>query len=162
MKESKLQKAQVLFKYHSSVLDKTVSETMWADVIDKEKGVFKLDNIPFYGPPIAREDVFIAEYQKEEQALVYNRTIESSGNSIVLVVILREGIDKELFRKTFADLNCPSEGVSDNFFSMEIKKDTDYTSIKRLLHKMEAQQVLSYAEPCLSAKHKRDIQPKAD
>ncbi|GLB49129.1 DUF4265 domain-containing protein [Neptunitalea lumnitzerae] len=150
-------KVKVLFRYFSTILDKDVVETMWADIVDPKKNVFKLDNIPFYGPPIARDDIFIAKYSEEEKKLIYHRTIESSGNSIVLVVVLKKGLDKELLRNTFKDLNCESEGVGDNYFSMEIKENVDYTKIKDILHKLEQGGVISYAEPCLSTKHKKDI-----
>lgn len=40
---------KILFKYYSDYLDEVVSETMWAEIIDLEKGLFKLDNIPFLG-----------------------------------------------------------------------------------------------------------------
>ncbi|GLB51179.1 hypothetical protein NBRC110019_02180 [Neptunitalea chrysea] len=157
MSKPEIKKVKVLFKYHSSILDKDVVETMWADIVDAKKSVFKLDNIPFYGPPIAREDIFIAEYNGLEKKLVYHRTIESSGNSIVLVVVLKEGLNKELIRNTFHDLNCESEGVGANYFSMEVKKDTNYATIKDILEKLEKGKVISYAEPCLSTKHKKDL-----
>ncbi len=38
---------KILFKYYSDYLEDTVAETMWAQIIDLEKGLFKLDNIPF-------------------------------------------------------------------------------------------------------------------
>ncbi|MFZ0596665.1 MAG: hypothetical protein WAM46_06765, partial [Flavobacterium sp.] len=31
---------------------------MWGEIIDLEKGHFKLDNIPFFGPLIATDDIF--------------------------------------------------------------------------------------------------------
>ena len=52
---------KILFKYYSDYLDEVVSETMWAEIIDLEKGLFKLDNIPFFGPLIATDDIFYAE-----------------------------------------------------------------------------------------------------
>ena len=72
---------------------------MWAEIIDKEKGIYKLDSIPFYGPKIATDDLFLAEYNEVEGRLTYKETIEFSGNSIIQVVILKECFDKEIIKK---------------------------------------------------------------
>ena len=67
--------AKILFRYHSDILDEVVVETMWSEIIDNEKGIYKLDNIPFYGPLIATDDVFHAKYDENEEAIVYRETI---------------------------------------------------------------------------------------
>jgi hypothetical protein len=38
---------KILFRFYSDVLDEETVETMWASIIDKNKGLYKLDNIPF-------------------------------------------------------------------------------------------------------------------
>lgn len=160
MTETENKYEKVLFKYHSSVLNEITIETMWAIVIDLENGIFKLDSIPFYGPLIATDDKFYAEFDESEQMLTYRKTIESSGNSIVLVIIIQEGFDKEIIRNRFKELNCISEGLNDTYFSMEILKETDYLEIKNLLYGYENDGILGYAEPCLSEKHQNDINDK--
>ena len=90
---------KILFRYYSDLLEDTVVETMWAEIIDLEKGYYKLDNIPFFGPLIATDDIFYAEYDEDEERLVYKKTIETSGNSIVQVIILEKGFDKEIIRE---------------------------------------------------------------
>ena len=72
---------KILFKYYSTYLEEVVSETMWAEIVDLEKGYFKLDNIPFFGPLIATDDIFRAEYDEVEKNFMHKETIESSGNS---------------------------------------------------------------------------------
>ena len=67
---------------------------MWAKEIDKENGIYKLDNIPFYGPLIATDDEFYAEFDESEHMLTYRKTTRHSGNSIVLVIITQDGYDK--------------------------------------------------------------------
>ena len=62
---------KILFKYYSDYLDQVVSETMWAEIIDLEKGLYKLDNIPFFGPLIATDDIFYAEYDEVEKKLMH-------------------------------------------------------------------------------------------
>ncbi|MES2238632.1 MAG: DUF4265 domain-containing protein [Bacteroidota bacterium] len=148
---------KILFKYHSNVLDELTVESMWAEIIDEEMGIYKLDNIPFYGPLIATDDIFYAEFDKSEEMLVYKKTIQCSENSIVLVVITQKGFDKEILRNLFKEMNCESEGLNDSYFSMEILKETNYSEIKKMLTEYQNDRVLEYAEPCLSEKHQTDL-----
>lgn len=154
---SEVKQEKILFKYHSNVLDELTVETMWAEVIDKDNGIFKLDNIPFYGPLIATDDEFYAEFDESEQMLTYQKTTKYSGNSIVLVIITQNGFDKEIIRDRFKELNCTSEGLNDTYFSMEILKDVDYSGIQKILTEYEKDGFLKYSEPCLSEKHREDI-----
>lgn len=148
---------KILFKYHSNVLDEITVETMWAEIIDKNNGIYKLDNIPFYGPLIATDDEFYAEFDESEQMLTYKKTTKFSGNSIVLIVITQNGFDKEIIRNRFKELNCISEGLNDSYFSMEILKDINYSEIKKILAEYETVGILEYSEPCLSEKHQTDL-----
>ncbi|HEX8016719.1 MAG TPA: DUF4265 domain-containing protein [Flavobacterium sp.] len=148
---------KILFRYYSDLLEDTVVETMWAEIIDLEKGYFKLDNIPFFGPLIATEDIFFAEYDEDEERLVYRKTIESFGNSILQVVILEKGFDKEIIREELKLINCASEGLNETLFAVEVAKDTDYSIVKDLLSKYELQEIIEFAEPCLSEKHRTDL-----
>ena len=148
---------KILFKYHSNVLDEIVVETMWAKVIDRQNGIYKLDSIPFYGPLIATDDEFYAEYDQDEERITYRKTTMRSGNSIVLISIVKEGYDKEELREEFKRLNCISEGLNDSYFSMEILSETNYKEIKPQLDNYEKLGIIEYAEPCLSSKHSKDI-----
>jgi hypothetical protein len=49
MSQSKDNHVKIVFNYHSSVLDEWTVETMWAEIIDASKGLYKFDNIPFMG-----------------------------------------------------------------------------------------------------------------
>jgi hypothetical protein len=148
---------KILFKYHSNVLDEIIVETMWAKKVDPEKGIYKLDSIPFYGPLIATDDEFFAEYDESEQRLTYRKTTKNSGNSIVLVVITEEGFDKEIIRDEFKLLNCKSEGLNDSYFSMEVLESIDYKTIQERLEILENEGTIEYSEPCLSEKHQMDL-----
>lgn len=148
---------KVLFKYHSNVLDELTVETMWADVINEQEGIYKLDNIPFYGPLIATDDEFYAEFDESEQMLTYQKTTKHSGNSIVLVIVTQDGFNKEIIRDRFKELNCTSEGLNDTYFSMEILKDVNYSKIQKVLAEYEKDGILEYAEPCISEKHQADL-----
>jgi hypothetical protein len=148
---------KILFKYYSDYLDEVVSETMWAEIIDLEKGLFKLDNIPFFGPLIATDDIFYAEYDETEEKFMHKKTIQNSGNSIVQIAILEKGFDKEIIREKLKAINCLSEGLNETFFAVEIAKDVDYSLVRSLLNEYETQEIIEYAEPCLSEKHRADL-----
>ncbi|MFH7001430.1 DUF4265 domain-containing protein [Flavobacterium bizetiae] len=148
---------KILFKYYSTYLEEIVSETMWAEIIDLEKGYFKLDNIPFFGPLIATDDIFRAEYDENEKVFMHKETIENSGNSIVQVLVLEEGFDKEIIREKLKTINCISEVLNDTFFAVEIVRNTDYSLVKSILDEYESLAVIEFAEPCLSDKHRTDL-----
>lgn len=148
---------KILFKYYSDLLEDTVVETMWAEIIDLEKGLFKLDNIPFFGPLIATDDIFFAEYDEDEKRLVYRKTIESFGNSIIQVIILEKEFDKEIIRENLKAINCLSEGLNETLFAVEVLRDVDYSLVRSILSEYESKEVIEYAEPCLSDKHRADL-----
>ena len=148
---------KILFKYYSTYLEEIVSETMWAEILDSEKGFFKLDNIPFFGPLIATDDIFRAEYDENEKCFIHKETIEHSGNSIVQVLILEKEFDKEIIREKLKAINCLSEALNDTFLAVEIAKNTDYSIVKNLLSEYEANAIIEFAEPCLSDKHRTDL-----
>ena len=148
---------KILFRYYSSVLDEWTVETMWAEIIDAEKGLYKLDNIPFYGPLVASDDIIFAEYDEDEERLTYRSTVENSGNSIVTVVIMDKSCDINSIRNVFKDLGCLSEGVNDAYFSMEVLASKNYRPIKQKLTELENKGTIAYAEPCLSDKHRNQV-----
>lgn len=149
--------SKILFRYHSAVLDEEVVETMWSEIIDLEKGIFKLDNIPFYGPLIATDDIFYAKYDEKEDAIVYKETIGISENSIIQVVILKDNYDKEIIREKLKLMDCDSEGLNEKFFVVEIKKKVDYAAVKLFLEEYSNLEIIDFAEPCLSKKHSDDL-----
>lgn len=148
---------KILFRYYSDLLEDTVVETMWAEIIDLEKGYYKLDNIPFFGPLIATDDIFYAEYDEDEERLVYKKTIETSGNSIVQVIILEKGFDKEIIREKLKAVNCESEGMNETLFAVEIIREVDYSVVKSILDEYVDLSIIDFGEPCLSEKHRADL-----
>jgi hypothetical protein len=144
---------KILFQFYNDVLEQHTTETMWATIVDADKGLFKLDSIPFYAPLVASNDIVFAEYDETEKMLTYRKTVEYSGNSTVQVVLMDKTQDIKSIRKTFQDLGCVSEKVNDGYFSMEIPADQDYETIKQRLTELEDEGILGYAEPCLSERH---------
>lgn len=149
---------KILFRFYSNIFDEEMVETMWCEEIDKENGIYKIDNIPFYAPLLASEDIIFAEFDEIEKMLTYRDTKEFSGNSVIQIVIMNEKTDINEIRNSFIEKGCQSEKLSENYFSMEIPYDLNYKPIKRLLDKLENEEIVSYAEPCLSEKHKNDSQ----
>ena len=151
-------KVKILIRFHSDIFDEIMVETLWADIVDREKGLYKLDNIPFYAPLIASDDIVYADYDDSEQMLTYRNTVEYSGNSVVQIVIMdssKTEINK--IRDIFTDLGCVSEKVNAGYFSMEIPYSLNYKPINDRLQNLESDKILEYSEPCLSDKHKKDI-----
>src|SRR5689334_13608401 len=99
-------RVKILFRYLSPALDEWVVETMWANVVDSEKGLYKIDSIPFYGPLVASDDIVFAEYDEDEERITYRETVENSGNSVVAVVIMRDNVNINEIRDEFKNLGC--------------------------------------------------------
>src|SRR5258708_40347062 len=112
--EDKDKYVKVLFRYYSNVLEEETVETMWTTIVDAEKGLYKIDNIPFYGPMVASDDIVFAEYDETELMITYRETTEYSGNSIIQVVLMSGQGEINDVRKIFEDMGCPSEGLMIN------------------------------------------------
>ena len=147
-----------MFRYYSPVLDQEVAETLWATKVDETNGVFRLDNIPFYGFEIATQDEFTAIFDSNEGMYLFERLVQYSGNSVVLVVVFNSNIDKtEELREQFLKSGCSSEKLHDGYFALEILEAIDYSNIKSILDELENNGTIEYSEPCLSAKHNNDL-----
>lgn len=150
------EQVKILFNFHSDIFDKQMVETVWADKVDFEKGIYKIDNIPFYIPLIASEDLVFAEFDETEQMLTYRETIEYSGRTVVQVVIMDKTTQTNIIRDIFYKFGCESEKANEGYFSMEIPADLDYKPIKKELDRMESQEIIGYAEPIISEKHRAE------
>ena len=146
---------KILFRFYSNILDEETVEVMWATIVDKDNGLYKLDSIPFYATSIASDDILFAEYDEQEQMLTYRETIEYSGNSTIQVVLLDTTKDINQIRDIFHEMGCTSAKVNDSYFSMEIPSNVDYKNIRKKLNEFETNEVISYAEPCLAEGHRQ-------
>lgn len=143
---------KILFRFFSNLLDEWTVETMWAETIDLEKGLYKLDNIPFYAS-VSCDDIVFAEYDEDEEMLTYRETITHSGNSIIQVVIINKEIVVNDLREIFNSFGCESEKFNDGYFVIEIPAKVDYKPIRQKLNELEEQNIISYGEPNLSNNH---------
>lgn len=146
---------KILFRFHSDVLDEEAVETMWARIVDKDKGLYKLDSIPFYAPLVASDDIVFAEFDDQEQMLTYRKTLEYSGNSTIQIVLMNKTKDINIIRDLFKELGCVSEKVNEGYFSMEVPSSVDYRKVKQKLDELELNETISYAEPCLAERHRQ-------
>ena len=66
---------KILFNFYSDILDEQTNETMWAEAVDAEKNLYKIDNIPFYVPLLSSGDIVFAEYDEDQSMLMYRETV---------------------------------------------------------------------------------------
>lgn len=144
---------KILFQFYSNVLNEETIETMWAVVIDKQKGLYKLDSIPFYAPNVAADDIIYAEFDEDQERLTYRYTVESSGNSTVQVVIMDTKAVTNEIREVFDSLGCSSEKYSEGYFVIDVPSSLNYAAVQNKLTELQNAGLLDYAEPCLSKKH---------
>ncbi|MES1219067.1 MAG: DUF4265 domain-containing protein [Bacteroidota bacterium] len=154
MAETKDKHVKVLFRFFSDLLDEWTVETMWTEIIDKEKGIYKLDSIPFYAKSLALSDIIFAEYDEDEQFLTYRETIEYSGNSTIQVVVLDNSKETNFIRDIFTQLGCSSEKFKEGYFVIDIPAKTDYLRIKQKLKELSDKKIIDFAESCLSENHR--------
>lgn len=150
------EQVKILFNFHSDIFDEQMVETVWADKVHQEKGFYKIDNIPFYIPLVASEDIVFAEFDETEQMLTYRKTIEYSGRTVVKVVIMDKTVETNTIRDIFFKLGCESEKANEGYFSMEIPANLDYKPIKKELDRMENSEIIGYSEPTISDKHRTE------
>jgi hypothetical protein len=143
---------KILSRFYSNVLDEWTAETMWAEVVDKDKGLYKIYNIPFYAS-IASDDIVFAEYDEAEKMLTYKETVEFSGNSLIQVVIIDKSVVTNDIRDIFNSMDCQSEKFKEGYFVIEVLADKDYEPIKQKLIELQDKGIIDYAEPVLSDKH---------
>lgn len=153
MTESGKKAVKILFRFYSDILEQDMEETIWGIVADETKGHYQLDSIPFYVSNIATDDIVHAAYDDTEETLTYQELIQPSGNSIIWVVVTDDDTDIDEIRALFDELDCLSEALSNRFFAMEVKAQTNYLHIRNKLNELKAEKLIDYTEACLSAQH---------
>jgi hypothetical protein len=143
---------KILFRFHSDVLDEETVETMWATIVDKDKGLYKIDNIPFY-VSIASGDIVFAERDEDEEMLTYRYTVEYSGNSLIQVIIMDKSAVTNDIRDIFNTMDSRSEKFEEGYFVIEVLADKDYKPIKLMLSELQDKGIIDYAEPVISENH---------
>ncbi len=128
--ETKYEK--ILVRYYSKVLEEEIVETLWTETIDKEKGLYKIENIPFYGPCFSSDNIVFAEYDNDEECLTFRKVIEFSGNSTVQVIIMNDEINRDDIRNIFKNLKKMNLLLLQNLFyqkNIVMKPDNNLNNI---------------------------------
>lgn len=151
---------QILVRYYSDVLEENTVETFWGKTIDKEKGLYQVDNIPFYGPDFSCDDIIYAEFDETEKCLTYRHVATPSGNSTVQVIVQKDKYNREDLYNEILYSGTEIEVCSDQYFVINIPSKTDYRNVYAILGGLEEEKVIEFAEPLLSPKHSADLRQK--
>ncbi|RIJ37626.1 DUF4265 domain-containing protein [Pontibacter oryzae] len=156
----KKQGHKIIFRFHSELFAKEMTETLWALAVDPTQDLYQIDSIPTFVPLIATEDIVRATYDAMEEGLLYQETVTPSGNSTIQVIRQNEDTPLLELRKRFAETGCLSEEVNEDFFVLEVPMNVNYAVVKELLDELETQEEIEYAEPCLSEVHREQTSSK--
>jgi Domain of unknown function (DUF4265) len=154
MSDTHQNQVRISFHFFSELLGEETTERLWASVEKEEEGLYRIESTPFYAPLVATGDLVYANYENEEHVLVYQKTIEYSGNSTIQVILMDESKKIEELTSLFRKLGCLPKSANESFFVMEIPSEVDYAPIRRQLEELEKGGTIFYAEPCLSPKHR--------
>lgn len=156
--DESLEMVKVVFRFFSELFDKQMIETMWCMPLDAELGLYKLDNIPFYAPLLAADDVIFAEKDDSEGGmLAFKKVVEASGNSTIHIVRMDESNDIESLLNPVLDLGCNFEGVNENYLALDVPSDVNYGPVRNILDQLEQEDLIGFAESCLSEIHQNQI-----
>ncbi|WP_114939011.1 DUF4265 domain-containing protein [Mucilaginibacter endophyticus] len=144
---------KVLFRVYSDILEEITVETMWTKVIDEVQGLYELNNIPFYIPITASGDIIFAEFDEDEKMLTYRETREYSGNSTIHVILMDDTAELKNIGKPFEELGCNWEGMGNKYFAIDVPVSVNYVLVKARLEELKQQDIIGYAESCLSEEH---------
>jgi hypothetical protein len=123
-------------------------ETIWVQPIGEH---FKVDNIPFYAPNIALDDIISVE--DDEGTLYFDELIKPSGHSTIQIIFFNEK-DAEIVLKRLEKLGCKWEGMKNTpYFAIDIPPTIAYKEIRQFLDEQFKNKVLDFKEACLSDNH---------
>ncbi len=148
---------QIAIKYYSDVLERDAEEVLWGITVDKNKNLFKIDSIPFYGAELSCEDVVYATLNTQTNLFELQHIEILSGNSTVQIIVQKEKYNRDDLYNEILLAGTEIEIVDDYYFVINVPQKTDYKNVYAILSALEDEKVISFAEPNLSAKHNADI-----
>jgi hypothetical protein len=120
-------------------------ESVWAT---KQGNYYEINNIPFFAPNIALNDLVSAE--EDAGVLYFNKMIKPSQHSTIQLIIFRKE-DLMQVGKELENFGCTWEGSNiKTLISVDIPKDVSYSIVKKYLDKGEKENQWSYKEACLA------------
>lgn len=123
-------------------------ESVWVQPIGKN---YKVDNIPFYAPNLALNDVISVE--DDEGTLYFDELVEPSGHSTLQVIFFKPDEANRVL-KAVEQMGCQWEGMKDQpYFAIDIPPDVDYKQVRQFLDQEFDNKTLDFKEACLSDQH---------
>jgi hypothetical protein len=123
-------------------------ETVWGEPMGDN---FKVDNVPFFAPNLALDDIVSVEL--DDGVLYFDKLVTPSGHSTLQIIFFKE---KEIPRvlDLLVAFGCSWEGMAKRpYYAVDIPPSTDYETIRSfLLGELEAG-VLDFKEACLSERN---------
>jgi hypothetical protein len=139
-------KVKLVFKNSQQEIQE---ENVW---VKKKGNHFVIDNIPFFAPNIALNDVISVE--KDNDILYLEEIVEFSGHSTIQIIIINEKTIDSLL-KQLESFGCKWEGMNNQrLIAVDIEPETIYLPIKEYLENELLNMNLDYKESCLSENHK--------
>lgn len=140
---------KITFLFWNEILEEDYVERVWAEIIDEEKGHYKLDNIPFFVKGYSDADIVRVEIEDEE--LVVKELIEPSGNTTINIIFF-ENADKKEALDRLTSFGCEYEGMEKivtGYYSLNVPELVNYQPIYSLLNELELAEQLRFREACL-------------
>lgn len=126
-------------------------ELIWAELLNS--GYYRVDNIPFYAPNIAYNDIISVE--KDNNKFYFEDLIETSGNSTVQIVFFDKSKEPEIIQN-LEMLGCSWEGMEGGgYYAIDVPANVDYSKVRNFF--IQSSEILDYKEACLSEKHHLEI-----
>lgn len=140
---------KIIFRFWNDILDEDYIEGVWAELVDEEKGHYKIDNIPFFVTSYSNGD--IVKVEKESDELVVKELVEPSGNSTLNIKFFK-GADKEDTLEKLISYGCEYENMEDvitGYYSVNVPASVSYQPLYELLNELESREQLGFREACL-------------
>ncbi|SIQ98785.1 DUF4265 domain-containing protein [Chryseobacterium sp. RU33C] len=128
-------------------------ELIWVKPIGNE--LYQIDNIPFFAPNIAYEDIISIEHEGDK--MYFDNLVEMSGNSTVQLVFFEKNknLENDILNQ-IESFQCSWEGIEGGgYYSINIPENISYKDVRKFLD--DKNEILDYKESCLSSKHSLEI-----
>jgi len=133
---------------YKDVEGEIAEETVWAKPVGNN---YKIDNIPFYAPNLALNDIISVE--NDDGTLYFDDLVKPSGHSTIQIIFFKETEIKRVL-KNIEKMGCKWEGMENKpYFSVDIPPSIEYGQVRSILDIEFNNKNLDFKEACLSEKH---------
>lgn len=118
------------------------SESVWAESVASESFIVK--NIPFYSKDACLDDEILIKAGADGERY-FDKVITSSGNSTIRIIFYDAGKSHiSIVLEKLVDMGCTWEGMSENFFSVNIPLSVSLDEVIEYLSEGEDKELLDY------------------